>query len=91
MMEDHRNNLIVIVAGYDCLMKEFIESNPGLKSRFTRVLHLMIIMKGSFMKYLQGYVINIIYSWMMKQLNVLQNTLNSLLRVKQKILVMQEK
>lgn len=39
MMEDHRNNLIVIVAGYDCLMKEFIESNPGLKSRFTRVLH----------------------------------------------------
>ena len=38
-MEDNRNNLIVIVAGYDCLMKEFIESNPGLKSRFTRVLH----------------------------------------------------
>ena len=34
-MEDHRDDLVVIVAGYDKLMKDFIESNPGLKSRFT--------------------------------------------------------
>ncbi len=33
-MEDHRNELIVIVAGYNDLMQEFINSNPGLKSRF---------------------------------------------------------
>ena len=38
-MEDHRDNLIVIVAGYSNLMDEFIESNPGLKSRFTSYLH----------------------------------------------------
>ena len=38
-MEDHRNDLIVIVAGYTDLMKEFIESNPGLESRFNRYLH----------------------------------------------------
>ncbi|MBR6528997.1 MAG: AAA family ATPase, partial [Firmicutes bacterium] len=38
-MEDHRDNLIVIVAGYSHLMDEFIESNPGLKSRFTSYLH----------------------------------------------------
>lgn len=37
-MEDHRDNLIVIVAGYTNLMEEFIESNPGLKSRFNKYL-----------------------------------------------------
>ena len=38
-MEDHRDDLIVIVAGYESLMKAFIESNPGLKSRFNRFIH----------------------------------------------------
>lgn len=35
-MEDHRKDLAVIVAGYSEEMKTFIESNPGLKSRFNR-------------------------------------------------------
>ena len=35
-MEDHRDKFIVIVAGYTELMKEFVESNPGLKSRFNK-------------------------------------------------------
>ncbi|MBR5705776.1 MAG: AAA family ATPase, partial [Deltaproteobacteria bacterium] len=38
-MEDHRDNLVVIVAGYTELMKEFVESNPGLESRFNRFMH----------------------------------------------------
>ena len=33
-LEDYRDDLVVIVAGYDNLMKKFFESNPGLKSRF---------------------------------------------------------
>lgn len=35
-MEDHRDELVVIVAGYTDLMHDFIKSNPGLSSRFSK-------------------------------------------------------
>jgi stage V sporulation protein K len=35
-MEDYRNDLIVVVAGYAKPMVEFLSSNPGLQSRFNR-------------------------------------------------------
>lgn len=38
-MEDDRHRLIVILAGYTKEIKQFINSNPGLESRFNRYIH----------------------------------------------------
>ena len=38
-MEDERDDLVVIVAGYPDLMEDFINSNPGLRSRFTKYIN----------------------------------------------------
>ena len=35
-MEDNREDLVVIVAGYIDRMEGFIDSNPGLQSRFNK-------------------------------------------------------
>ncbi|WP_131763030.1 AAA family ATPase, partial [Actinomadura fibrosa] len=38
LMEEHRADLVVIVAGYEKEMEDFLRTNPGLASRFPRVL-----------------------------------------------------
>lgn len=62
-MEDHRDDLIVIVAGYDKPMEKFLSSNPGLESRFNKYFHfpdykgkeLLAIFKGQCEK--NGYAL----------------------------------
>ncbi|WP_433462621.1 AAA family ATPase [Spirillospora sp. CA-128828] len=38
LMEEHRGDLVVIVAGYDAEMEQFLKANPGLRARFPKVL-----------------------------------------------------
>ena len=41
LMEDNRDDLIVIVAGYTGKMKTFLSSNPGLRSRFNKYFNFV--------------------------------------------------
>ncbi|GHH56484.1 right-handed parallel beta-helix repeat-containing protein [Lentzea cavernae] len=38
LMEDHREDVVVIAAGYSADMSRFLESNPGMESRFSRTI-----------------------------------------------------
>ena len=54
-MEDHRDELVVIVAGYDDLMHKFIDSNPGLRSRFNKYFQFPDYSGEELLKILQRF------------------------------------
>jgi stage V sporulation protein K len=54
-MEDHRKELAVVVAGYTVPMKAFVESNPGLRSRFNRFYMFNHFMPAQLMQIFEMY------------------------------------
>ncbi len=56
LMEDNRDDLVVVAAGYRERMHEFIESNPGLRSRFTRFIDFPDYTPEELVRILSGFV-----------------------------------
>ncbi len=55
LMEDHRDDLVVIVAAYTGPMEKFLETNPGLKSRFNKYLVFEDYMPNQLLQIFQGF------------------------------------
>ena len=55
MMEDHRDDLVVIVAGYTAEIEHFVQANPGLASRFNRYIHFPDYTPAELMQILLGF------------------------------------
>lgn len=55
LMEDHRDDLVVIVAGYTGKMQEFLDSNPGLRSRFNKHLRFDDYDESQLVKIFQAF------------------------------------
>lgn len=73
-MEDDRARLVVILAGYGSEMKQFIDSNPGLQSRFNRYIH--------FDDYNEVELIEIFKSYVKKHDYVLEDEANKVLKAR---------
>ena len=56
LMEDNRDNLVVIVAGYTEEMQDFINSNPGLRSRFNRYIQFNDYSDDELLQIFKSYV-----------------------------------
>lgn len=61
-LEDYRDDLVVIVAGYTEPMKQFFESNPGLKSRFNTFIEFDDYNADELMQIIQNMCVNEDYS-----------------------------
>ncbi len=62
MMEDHRDDLVVIVAGYTGEMESFINANPGLSSRFNRYIRFPDYVPAELLKILLNFFAEHSYS-----------------------------
>jgi SpoVK/Ycf46/Vps4 family AAA+-type ATPase len=57
-MEDNRDRIAVIVAGYPDEMKDFIDSNPGLRTRFNRFFFFEHYTPGELLKIFEAFMEN---------------------------------
>jgi SpoVK/Ycf46/Vps4 family AAA+-type ATPase len=54
-MEDNRDDLVVVVAGYPDKMAGFLDSNPGIRSRFTRIMNFQDYSPGELSSIFAGF------------------------------------
>ena len=73
-MEDARDKLVVIIAGYTNEMKRFIDSNPGLQSRFNRYIN--------FPDYSAGELVKIFHMYMKKNQYTISDEADQMLKEK---------
>ena len=57
LMEDHRDDLIVVVAGYTGKMNKFLSSNPGLRSRFNKYLNFTDYTPGELVEIFESFCV----------------------------------
>ena len=77
-MEDRRDQFVVVVAGYDALMQKFIESNPGLKSRFKNVIKFQDYTGEQLMSIFRGLCKKNQYTISQQANDILENYFNKL-------------
>jgi hypothetical protein len=71
LMEDHRDRLVVIVAGYPAEMGDLLASNPGLASRFPRTIHFPDLTTDELVAVAQHVATRHGYRWSDEALTVL--------------------
>jgi hypothetical protein len=70
-MEDHRDRLVVIVAGYPAEMGDLLASNPGFASRFPRTIHFPDLTTDELVAVAQHVATRHGYRWSEQALTVL--------------------
>ena len=83
-MEDDRDKLVVIIAGYPKEMQRFIDSNPGLQSRFTRYIDFPNYSAGELTDIFKMYVRKNQYTLTAESEQYLTQKLDSVVRHKER-------
>ncbi|CAN7763397.1 AAA family ATPase [Paenibacillus sp. LjRoot153] len=82
LMEDFRHDLVVITAGYPDRMEHFLESNPGLRSRFNRFVHFQDYSADELLLIFSQFCTKTGYILTEEAESKLRTTFNSLISVK---------